>query len=357
MPRLLQSFAASVPLLIGLMAALMLFTSGLAGAQSGTQSGSEPGAQTGTVEMKFMRIGTGPAGGTYFPMGGLIGNAVSNPPGSRSCERGGSCGVPGLIAAAVSTNGAVENIDRIAAGTMELALAQADIAYWAYHGTGPYADRGAVENLRAIAMLYQESFHVVARVGAGIERVEDLRGKVVSLGEEGSGTLIGAQAILNAYGLEVADLEARYLKPGAAADALLDGTVDAFFFIAGTPVGTITALLADDAAVLLPIDGAPAEALAAEFPFLTIGEIAADVYAGHPAVPTLKVGAVLVCDAGLPDDLVYGITQALWHPTNQALFERGHPGGAQMSLERATEGMAIALHAGASAYYFDVGVE
>ena len=35
-------------------------------------------------EMKFWRIGTGGAGGNYFPIGGLIANAISSPPGSRS---------------------------------------------------------------------------------------------------------------------------------------------------------------------------------------------------------------------------------------------------------------------------------
>lgn len=326
--------------------------------------GSLPGTSSVAVAqenaaptLKFMRIGTGPTGGTYFPMGGLIGNVISNPPGSRPCDRGGSCGVPGLIAAAVSTNGAVENIEGIRNGTMDLALAQADIAYWAYHGTGPYAERGAVEHLRAIAMLYQESFHLVARVGAEITSMADLRGKVVSLGEEGSGTLIDALAILEAHGLSPDDMEVRHLKPGAAADALLDGTLDAFFFVAGAPVGTITALLAEEAARLVPFDRLAAESLAAAYPFLTIGEIGADVYPNQPAVSTLNVGAVLVCDADLPDDLVYGIAQALWHPSNQTLFRRGHPGGAQMSLEKATQGLGIALHAGASDYYFDAGVE
>lgn len=39
-------------------------------------------------DMTFFRIGTGGAGGTYFPIGGIIANAISNPPGSRSCDEG-----------------------------------------------------------------------------------------------------------------------------------------------------------------------------------------------------------------------------------------------------------------------------
>jgi len=321
---------------------------GTAFAQSSTEAGAD---------LKFMRIGTGPTGGGYFPMGGLIGNAISNPPGSRACDKGGSCGVPGLIAAAVSTNGAVENIDSIRRGTMELALAQADIAYWAYHGTGPYKDKGAVENLRAIAMLYQESFHLVARAGSGIATIADLKGKRVSLGEEGSGTLIDALLILDAFGLNEKTLKPQYLKPGAAADALLAGEIDAFFFVAGAPVTTISALTAGNAAHLVPIGGEQVAALTKTYPFLIAGEIAADVYANQPAVPTINVGAVLVCSSTLPDDLVYGITQALWHPNNQNLFRKGHPGGEQMSLKTAARGLGIALHSGAANYYFDAGVE
>ena len=56
-------------------------------------------------EMSFFRIGTGGTAGTYYPIGGLIANAISNPPGSRPCDDGGSCGVPGLVATAVASNG------------------------------------------------------------------------------------------------------------------------------------------------------------------------------------------------------------------------------------------------------------
>ena len=65
------------------------------------------------AEMTFFRIGTGGTGGTYYPIGGLIAHCISNPPGSRPCEEGGSCGVPGLVAIAQSANGSVANINAI----------------------------------------------------------------------------------------------------------------------------------------------------------------------------------------------------------------------------------------------------
>ena len=129
------------------------------------------GAAALAQEIQFFRIGTGGTAGTYYPVGGLIANAISNPPGSLACDKGGSCGVPGLVAMVQSSGGSIENVEGIGEGRLELALSQADIAYWAYHGTGLFRDRGAIANLRAIANLYPESLHVVVRRGAGIASI------------------------------------------------------------------------------------------------------------------------------------------------------------------------------------------
>lgn len=308
-------------------------------------------------DVTFLRIGTGATGETHFPLGGLIANALSNPPGSRPCEKGGSCGVPGLIAVAVSTNGAVANVQAIADRQMEAALAQADVAYWAFHGTGVYKDKGAVKNLRAIAMLYPDSIHLVARREAGIASVRDLKGKRVSLGEKGSGTLVDAQIILSAYGLSEKTVKAEYLRSGPAADALAAGALDAFFVIDGGPVPTIVELARGTAIDLVPIDGPEAEKLRQAHPFFLEGRIAAGGYQGvGQAVPTLDVGVVLLVGAELDHELVYGMTKALWHPSTQKLLAQGHPRGHLIKLEAATERMGIPLHTGAAAYYFDAGV-
>src|SRR5258708_36434723 len=84
-------------------------------------------------DITFFRILTGGTVGTYFPIGGLIANAISNPPGSRACADGGSCGVPGLVATAVASNGSVANVAGIASGSMPSGLVQSDGAHWALH--------------------------------------------------------------------------------------------------------------------------------------------------------------------------------------------------------------------------------
>ena len=285
---------------------------------------------------QFFRIGTGSTGGTYFPIGAILASAISNPPGSRDCERGGSCGVPGLIAVAQSTSGSVENVRALSAGTLESALSQADVAFWAYHGRHTFAESGPIKNLRAIANLYPEMIHIVVRRDAGILTVRDLKGKRVSLDREGSGTRVDAMLILEAYGLKSEDLTIEHLEPGPAA-AITD-------LAATVPIG------------LVPINGPESERLRQTYPFFSTNYIPAGSYSGVYSTPTVSVGAQWLVSASVPEETVYGVTRALWHPSTEKLLDAGHAQGKHIRKETALDGIGIPLHPGAIRYYREVGL-
>jgi len=308
-------------------------------------------------DMQFFRIATGGTAGTYFPIGGLIANAISSPPGSRACEEGGSCGVPGLVATAVASNGSVANINGIAGGSLESGFSQSDVAYWAHTGTGVFADKGAVEKVRAIANLYPESIHLVARADSGIKSVADLKGKKVSLDEPGSGTLVDARIILEGYGLSEEDVEAEFLKPNQAADLMRDGNMDAFFFVGGFPAGAIAELATSMPITLVPISGQEAEGILEKYQFFANHTVPAGTYQGvDQDVQTLSVGAQWVTSADQPEDLVYGITKALWNDNTRALLDSGHAKGKSITKESALEGIGIPLHPGAERFYREAGL-
>lgn len=309
-------------------------------------------------DMAFFRIATGGTAGTYFPIGGLIANAISNPPGSRACDAGGSCGVPGLIATAVASNGSVANINGISGGALESGFSQSDVAYWAYTGTGVFEGQPAVESLRAIANLYPESIHLVARADSGIETVADLAGKKVSLDEPGSGTLVDARLILEAYGLTETDIEPEYLKPNQAADLMRDGNMDAFFFVGGFPAGAIAELATSLDITLVPLAGPEAEAITEEYGFFSSNTVPGGTYEGvENDVETLAVGAQWVTSADQPEELVYGITKALWNDNSRALLDAGHAKGREIVLENALNGIGIPLHPGAARFYEEAGLD
>ncbi|WP_425310275.1 TAXI family TRAP transporter solute-binding subunit [Falsirhodobacter halotolerans] len=313
-----------------------------------------PGAMA--QDMQFFRIGTGGTAGTYYPIGGLIANAISNPPGSRACEDGGSCGVPGLIATAVASNGSVGNVNSINGGTLEAGFSQSDVAYWAQTGTGLWEGQPAVEKLRLLANLYPESIHLVARADAGITSVADLKGKRVSLDEPGSGTLVDAKIILEAFGLSEADISPEYLKPDQASDRMRDGAMDAFFFVGGYPAGAIAELASQNDVTIVPITGPEVDALRDQYTFFAADTVPANTYDGQDAdVPTISVGAQMVTSSDLSDDLAYGITKALYNENTQKLFAAGHAKGRLITLESATQGAGIPFHPGAERFYREVG--
>jgi TRAP transporter TAXI family solute receptor len=305
----------------------------------------------------FFRIGTGGTAGTYYPIGGLIANAISNPPGSRACNEGGSCGVPGLVATAVASNGSVANINGITSGSMESGFTQSDVAYWAYTGTGTYEGKPKVAGLRLIANLYPESIHLVARKGANIKSVADLKGKRVSLDEPGSGTLIDAKLVLGAYGITEKDIKPEYLKPNQAGDKLRDGGLDAFFFVGGFPAGAISELAAAGGGIdLIPLTGPEIDKLRGQYSFFAPDTIPANTYKGTGETKTLSVGAQWVTSDKQPDALVYEITKALWNNNSRALLDSGHAKGKAIQKSTAIAGAGIPIHPGAEKFYKEAGL-
>lgn len=296
---------------------------------------------------QFFRIGTGGTAGTYYPIGGLIANAIS---------ANGDNGVPGLVATAVSSNGSVANINAIKGGTMESGFTQSDVAYWAHTGTALYEGQGAVENLRLVATLYPETIHLVAAEGSGIKSVADLRGKRISLDEPGSGTIVDARLVLGAFGLTEEDVEPEYLKPGPAGDRLRDGALDAYFFVGGYPTGAISELATSSGIDLVPISGPEIDALLAEYSFFSKDTVPAETYAGVGETPTIAVAAQWVTKAEADEELVYNITRTMWNEASRVAFDSGHAKGKLITLETATTSQGIPFHPGAERFYREAGV-
>jgi len=302
-------------------------------------------------ETRFFRIGTGPTTGNYFTIGGIIANAISNPPGSRPCDKGGSCGVPGLIAIAQTTQGSVQNVELVADKTLESGLCQSDVAYWAYSGSGMYSGGKPFDGLRAIANLYQESLHIVVRADSTINAVADLRGKRISLGGRGSGTRATAVLVLGAYGVGERKFAGQQLTIEKACGQLRDRAIDAIFFVGGPPVPALAELAQTTPLRLLPVAGDEASTLRSRYPFLTVDVIPENSYGNNPATVTVGIGTYWLVLAELEDNLIHDITAALWHPATRKLLDQGSPIGRRIRIEQALVALPLPVHPGAERYY------
>ena len=314
------------------------------------------GVSASAQELNFFTIGTGGTAYTYYPVGGVIANAISKPPGSRECGQGGSCGVDGLIASAVSSRGSVDNVNAILSGLRNSGFAQSDVAYWAYTGTGTMEGKEPAKNLRTIAALFEEHIHLVALADSGINSVADLAGKRVSLDEPGSGTYVDANLILEANGLSADDLTAEALKGGAASEALRNGKIDAFFVVAGYPTGSLVELASAADIKLVPIAGAGANALTEKYGFFASSDIPAGTYEGVAATTTVAVGAQWYTSANENEELIYKITKALWNDESRKLLDVGHAKGKTITPASALNGIGVPLHAGAERFYKEAGL-
>ncbi len=296
----------------------------------------------GAQAQQFFRIGTGGTAGTYYPVGGMIANAVSQP--------------GKIVATAAATNGSVANVNGIGAGSLESGFSQSDVATWAQKGTGIFEGKPHVPGLRMIANLYPETIHVVVRKGSGIKSVVDLKGKRVALDEPGSGTLINARLVLAAYGVQESDIKPEYIKPNQAGDKMKDGSLDAFFFTGGAPAGAIAELATSGAGIeLLPIDGPQAQGLRMASPFFANDSIPAETYKGVAAVNTLAVGAQWVTSDKVDAETVYQITKALFSDATQKTLQAGHAKGKMITIKNAVQGVGIPYHPGAERFYKEVG--
>lgn len=306
-------------------------------------------------EPRILRIGTGGQSGTYFPVGGLIAQAISDVPRGPDCVAL-RCGVPGLVAVAQASNGSVANSAALQSGEIEAALVQADVAHWAFEGREIFAGKPKHDRLRFLAHLYSEAMHAVVRRQAGIDSIDDLKGRAVALDEPGSGTLIHVRNLLDSYGLREADVRGVYIKPELALPRMAEDRLDAFFIVAGWPAKAVLDALDDGGAMLLPLHAERAQALARSNPFLSVGEIPAGAYRGSPAVPTVMVGAHLIVRADLPDDLITAVLQALWSERGIAILRAGHPRSSEIRAAAALTGRSIPLHPAAEAFYRQRGL-
>ena len=306
----------------------------------------------------LFRIGTGGAGGTYFPIGGAIAMGLSNPVGARECDNGGQCGVLGMISVAQSTTASVFNNKAVHNSKLEAGLAAADVTRSMYLGIDQFKGE-RYEHLRVIANLYPENLHLVLREGVTIKTLDDLRGKRVGIAEAGSGTQVAALQILKEWKITRDDIDAVELSSSDNALQIANNSLDAFFSIAGWPVKAITNLSNASRMQLYSFSEAEVDKIIKLIPSFVPSSIPGGTYYGIDTdVRTPAVNALLVTSSRITEDMGYDVTRALWNRNTRKLLDRGHHKGKFITLDNALVGLdnlGVPLHRGALKYYQEIG--
>lgn len=307
----------------------------------------------------FFRIGTGAAGGTYFPIGGILANAISCPPGSRCNEPGGNVGVPGMVAVAQATQGSVQNVNLIHSGNAESGFVQSDVLHWSYTATGLFDGRPRLDRLRFAAHLFPEHIHAVVRADSPFQTLTDLRGRRIAVGLQASGARVGSELILEANGMIGGrDFTAEFLNQQQGVERMQDRNLEAALTVAGYPSAAFVEFCSRTGCRFLRIEGEEAQRVIERAPFYAPGVIPATAYEGMTEdVPTLTVGACWIVRDSVPEETVYGIVRSLWSEPTRGLLDRGHAKGREIVRERALAGRGVVpFHPGAERFYREVGM-
>ena len=297
-----------------------------------------------TAQERFITIGTGGQTGVYFVVGQSICRLVNR----GTAEHNLKCTAP-------STGGSIANINAIAAGDMDMGVAQSDWQYHAYNGTSEFEGK-KVEDLRAVFSVHGEPFTVVARTDSGATDFDSLFGKRVNVGNPGSGQRGTMEVVLAAMGKSIDDFSlASELKSAEQSAALGDNKVDAIVFTAGHPNGSIQEATTTTDAKLIPVVGEAIDKLVAENPYYAQATIPGGMYKGNDEdVQTFGVKATFVTKANVPDDVVYTVVKAVFD--NFDRFKGLHPAFANLTEEEMISGgLSAPLHPGAEKYYRERG--
>lgn len=249
-------------------------------------------------------------------------------------------------AAALTTGGSLENIQRVLSGEATFAVALADAAAQAV------ATNRSGEGLVALGKVYQNYVHCIVREDSAIRTFADLAGKTAGVGEVGSGTTLTAGRIVTAAGLSEPSRTLKQVSLGLnqALASLKDGSIDVMIQSGGVPTAPIAAASRDIDLRLLDLSGLiPATRAQSGF-FYDRVLIPANSYGDAPAVWTIGVANLLLCRRDLADHVVRKTVELLVGQA-QVLVPKSSTGVQFLSTETLINTAGLPLHPAAQAAY------
>lgn len=297
--------------------------------------GSENGGDSDSagLETNILTIATGGASGPYNIIATTLADIYSSEFDVNSRTQ--------------TTGASAENLNLMADEKVEMAFVMSDAVSQALNGEASFEE--PLEGISHVATLYPNVVQIVARADADIEAIEDLVGKRVAVGDQGSGVELNARALLNGHDITYDDLDVDYLGYAEAADGLNAGRIDAAFLTSGLPNASVLELSETLDINLVTIDEDNVNAIAEEHPYFVPEVIPADTYGNEEDIPTAAVPNALVVRSDLSEDDVYELTKLFFESLEQ--LANSHQAANDISLEEAQEGNIAPLHPGAERFY------
>jgi uncharacterized protein len=252
------------------------------------------------------------------------------------------------------TGGSVFNINALDRVAFDFAVAQSDRNWQGYNGAADWEGK-PVTGLRSVFSMHPETVMLVTRKDAGINSLEDLKGKRVNIGNPGSGQRGNAEDVLRLYGLDFTkDFSAEQLQQAEASRALVDQKIDAFFYTVGNPTAAIEEPAQSVDLDMIPINSDAIKAFVAELPYYIMTKIPAGTYRGIDRdIETYAVTATVVTSEQVAEEVVYDMVKTVFE--NLEELRASHAAFRNLNPEEMLQGLSAPLHPGAVKYYQEKG--
>ncbi|EGQ27142.1 TAXI family TRAP transporter solute-binding subunit [Mammaliicoccus sciuri] len=323
--------------LVSMLALLVLAACGTDNATDGDKDAGDGNKEDDKQgqDYKFLSLLTGGTQGTYYPLGGSFAEFIGEETGIKTT--------------AEVSQASAANMTALKDGDAQIAFVQTDIAYYASKGEMMF-DGEVIDEVSAVGNLYPETVQLVTLKKNNITTFEDLKGKSVSVGAPGSGTYANAEQLLEIHGLTMDDIKPQNLDFGESQESLQAGQIDAAFITAGTPTGAVEGLNAVAEVFIVPVEDAKADELIEKYPYYAKEIIPAGTYGSEEDTPAVSVGAMLVMQNDISEELGYQITKAIYENASKIQ----HAKGALIKAENGLDGIGIPVHPGAQKYFDEV---
>jgi len=254
---------------------------------------------------------------------------------------------------------AVHNLTNIRSGSLDLGIVDSTRHANAVHQSGrfEYTDI-SYDNLRSLFSLNSIPFTLIAHHGAGIRSLEDLRGKTVNIGNQGSSQREIMNALMTSKSWSKKEFKlVEQMSTTRSQDsmALCHRNVDAIVRVNVHPDSTIQQVVKLCDAELISISEPDILQFILQNPSYQAIDIPGGTYTSNPTpVSTFGLKATLITSEEMDEDTVYAIVKTL--SENLDRLKRLHPSFASLSPEVVhADGLAAPLHRGAIKYYREVG--
>ncbi len=276
-------------------------------------------------------IGAAQAGGAVYPIMVGIADLINK-------------FLPGYNAVVMETGGTLENTRLL--GKREIQLGASDIrtATQAWNGRPPFS--APLRNLRLGLFEHHSVLHIVTLEKTKIKTVQDLKGRIVSVGAPGSIVTAWMELLLGMHNMSLNDLKLRHLGMSEAMDALADGVIEAAVLFSAPPSSAVNSLAVMQKVRLVTADEKLLKAAEAKEQFLCYF-IPPKTYKGQDE-GAFTMASISTCyfHDEISNKDAYNIAKVVVEHND--LLEKVHPLGKQMRLvtKRELELSPVPLHPG-----------